>query len=90
MLIRTLSLKRFESSARAFEGSCWRLLKKLLAWGTVHAVEPHDQRLERWRARHAGLINYVQAHQLELWPKEADEDEVEDLLNEVEQLDPLF
>jgi hypothetical protein len=31
-LIRTLFLKRFESSARAFEGSCWRLLQKVLAW----------------------------------------------------------
>ena len=35
ILIRTLFLKRFESSARAFEGSCWRLLQKLLAWVTV-------------------------------------------------------
>lgn len=94
MLVRTLFLKRFESSARAFEGSCWRLLKKLLAWATVHAVAPHDQRrLERWRAKHTGLIDYVQAHQLELWPEEADEDEVEDYLDEdilsaVERLDP--
>ena len=29
-LIRTLFLKRFESSARAFESSCWRLFKKLI------------------------------------------------------------
>ena len=52
MLIRTLFLKRFESSARAFEGSCWRLLKKLLAWVTTHATSEHDQRwLERWRIK---------------------------------------
>lgn len=94
MLIRTLFLKRFESSARAFEGSCWRLLKKLLAWATVHATSDHDRgRLERWRLKNAELIGYVQAHQMELWPEEADEDEVEDFLDEdvlaaVERLDP--
>lgn len=96
MLIRTLFLKRFESSSRAFEGSCWRLLKKLLAWVTVHAVSDHDRsRLERWQLKHAELIGYVQAHQMELWPEEADEDEVEDFLNEdvlnqVAQLDPAL
>jgi hypothetical protein len=94
MLIRTLFLKRFESSAKAFEGSCWRLLKKLLAWVTVHAQEEHDQRrLERWKIKYAELIGYEQAHQTELWPEEADEDEVEDFLNEdvlnaIEHLDP--
>ena len=73
MLIRTLFLKRFESSARAFEGSCWRLLQKLLAWVTVHAKSEHDQRrLERWKIKHGDLIGYVQAHQLELWPDEAE------------------
>jgi hypothetical protein len=93
-LIRTLFLKRFESSARAFEGSCWRLLQKLLAWVTVHAQSDHDERrLERWKIKNADLIGYVQAHQLELWPDEAEEDEVEeflteDILNAVEQLDP--
>lgn len=94
MLIRTLFLKRFESSAKAFEGSCWRLLRKLLAWVTVHAQSDHDQRrLERWKTRYAELIGYVQAHQQELWPEEADEDEVEeflseDILNAIDHLDP--
>jgi hypothetical protein len=93
-LIRTLFLKRFESSARAFEGSCWRLLQKLLAWVTVHAHSDHDQRrLERWKIKNADLTGYVYAHQRELWPNEAEEDEVEeflseDILNAVEQLDP--
>lgn len=36
-LIRTMFLKRFESSAKAFEHSCIRLLRKLLAWTEVHA-----------------------------------------------------
>ncbi|MBP6472374.1 MAG: DEAD/DEAH box helicase family protein [Chloroflexi bacterium] len=95
-LIRTLFLKRFESSARAFEGSCWRLLQKLLAWVTVHAESEHDERrLERWKIKNAELIGYVHAHQLELWPNDADEDLVEDflsedILNAVERLDPAL
>ena len=37
-LIRTNFLKRFESSVAAFELSCDRLLKKLLAFLDVHSV----------------------------------------------------
>lgn len=92
-LIRTLFLKRFESSARAFEGSCWRLLQKLLAWVTVHSQSDHNKRrLDRWKIKHSALINYSQSHNHELWPDEADEDQVEEFLTEdhlsaVEQLD---
>lgn len=82
-LIRTLFLKRFESSARAFEGSCWRLLQKLLAWVTVHAESDHDRRrLERWKQKNGDLIGYVHAHQHEFWPEEPDEDEAEEFLSE--------
>lgn len=92
-LIRTLFLKRFESSARAFESSCWRLLQKLLAWVTVHSQTDHNKRrLERWKIKHGALINYSQSHNHELWPDDADEDQVEEFLTEdhlaaVEQLD---
>jgi hypothetical protein len=96
ILIRTLFLKRFESSAKAFEGSCWRLMKKLFAWVTVHATTEHDsRRLERWKIKNSELIGYIQAHQAELWPNEdeAEDDQVEEFLNEdilnaVEKLDP--
>lgn len=93
-LIRTLFLKRFESSSKAFEGSCWRLLQKILAWVTVHTESDHDTgRLDRWKQKHGDLIGYVHAHQRQLWPDEADEDETEeflseDILNQVEKLDP--
>ncbi len=93
-LIRTLFLKRFESSSKAFEGSCWRLLQKILAWVTVHTENDHDQgRLDRWKQKHGDLIGYVHAHQRELWPDESEEDENEeflneDLLNKVEKLNP--
>ncbi|MDR2674788.1 MAG: phospholipase D-like domain-containing protein [Opitutaceae bacterium] len=94
-LIRTQFLKRFESSARAFEMSCWRLLKKLLAWIEAH-TEPgngHNQRrLERWKLKNAGLIGYVHAHQQELWG-DNDAEPTEDFLTDeeidlVEKLDP--
>ena len=93
-LIRTLFLKRFESSAKAFEGSCWRLLQRLLAWVTRHSESDHDQRrLERWKQKHDELIGYVHAHQNDLWPAEADDDEAEeylseDILNSIELLNP--
>lgn len=91
-LVRTLFLKRFESSAKSFESSCWLLLKKLFAWVTKHAVSEHElRRLGRWKIKHAELINYVL--QPELFPDITEEDQVEDFLNEdilnaVEQLDP--
>jgi superfamily II DNA or RNA helicase len=94
ILIRTLFLKRFESSAKAFEGSCWRLLQRLLAWVTVHAEDEHEQRrLERWKQKHGELIGYVHSHQHELWPEDAEEDQAEDfldedILNSIEKLNP--
>ncbi len=92
-LIRTQFLKRFESSARAFEMSCWRLLKKLLAWVEAHAESEHDhQRLERWKLKNNELIGYVHSHQTEFWDGEevqAPEDFLTDEEIElVETLDP--
>ena len=91
-LIRTLFLKRFESSATAFEASCWRLLRKLLTWVTAHA-ERDLRRLERWKLKHSDVIGYVAEHQAELWPDEAEEDEIDVVIDEaavaeVETLDP--
>ncbi len=93
-LIRTLFLKRFESSARAFEGSCYRLLQKLYAWVQTYAATEHDiRRLKKWDAKYADLVGLIKNHQEELWPKEASEDQVEDfltedILNNVTDLDP--
>ncbi len=89
-LIRTQFLKRFESSAYAFERSCERLLKKLMAWATVHAESDHEKRLlERWKMQNAELIDYVQSHQMELWgdEEELDEDFIsEEMLEDIEEL----
>ena len=95
-LVRTQFLKRFESSAHAFEQSCWRLLKKLLSWVEVHTSSEHDKRrLERWKSKNDKLIGYATQHQPELWPSDEsgshDEDEdfiTQDDLDAVERLDP--
>jgi hypothetical protein len=92
-LIRTLFLKRFESSAKAFEMSCWRLLHRLLVWAEVHATGTHDKhRLDRWRTKHSKLLGHV-GHaaevQSEFWAD--DEDSAEFITDQhrdaVEKLD---
>lgn len=91
-LIRIQFLKRFESSAKAFEMSCETLLLKLLTFATKHSqTDSEKKRLERWMAQHADIIGYVKKHQLELFG-EADEDIDEDdivtdeMLEDIEEL----
>lgn len=93
-LIRVQFLKRFESSARAFERSCERLLIKLLIFVTRHAEsDAEKRRLDRWKRQNADRIDYVSAHQLELWGDDEADETMEDLVTEemledVEHLDP--
>ena len=92
-LIRTNFLKRFESSVAAFELSCNRLLKKLLAFVQVHSVtEGEKKRLTRWQTQNAEILGYMTQRQMDLWGKEDDEPEDDDivpveLLDAVERLD---
>ena len=82
-LIRIQFLKRFESSAHAFERSCDRLLIKLLAWITRHSESDHEKKLlERWQFQHADIINYVHERQHELFSDETDEDMDEGLISD--------
>ncbi len=82
-LIRTLFLKRFESSARAFELSCQTLLKKLLAFATKNSQTPSEKgRLERWMAQNSDLIGYVQQTGLNLYGEQDEEDQDEDVITE--------
>lgn len=82
-LIRTQFLKRFESSAHAFEQSCNRLLIKLLAWVHRHSETPSERRrLETWKAQHAELTHHVNERQLELFGGESEDDAEEDLITE--------
>lgn len=92
-LIRTNFLKRFESSVAAFELSCDRLLKKLLAFVEVHSDSAAEKkRLERWMTQNAEVIGYAVQRQLNFWGSENDDSDEEDiipqeLLDAVERLD---
>lgn len=92
-LIRTQFLKRFESSVAAFELSCERLLKKLLAFLEVHSeTDAEKRRFERWKAQNAEILGFAVQRQLELWGDGGDESEDEDIvpqemLDAVEKLD---
>ena len=92
-LIRTNFLKRFESSVAAFELSCDRLLKKLLAFLEVHSESGAEKkRLARWKAQNADVLGYAVQRQLALWGEEGkeanDEDIVpQEMIDTVEHLD---
>lgn len=82
-LIRVQFLKRFESSARAFEFSCETLLIKLLAWVTKHSKTPSEKKiLERWKNQHAEIIDYVHKDQHELFGEEFNEESDEDIIEQ--------
>jgi len=80
-LIPTMFLKRFESSVAAFELSCDRLMRKLLAFLEVHSDTPGEKsRLERWKHQNAEVLNYVVHRQFELWRDAEDADQDEDII----------
>lgn len=94
-LIRTQFLKRFESSVRAFEMSCERLLVKLLAFVKRYATSPSEKKsLNAWEHRNSALTDYVLEHQLELFGGPDNQDDppedliTEEMLEEVIDLDP--
>ncbi len=82
-LIRIQFLKRFESSAHAFEMSCDTLLQKLLAWVVKNEPQGEElRRFERWKAKHGQLIDYVRERQREFWGDDAEEDQDEDIVSQ--------
>ena len=60
-LIRTLLLKRFESSAVSFQASCEDLLLKLLYFVQIHAPKNAD----RWQGQHSDLLERIREHMQE-------------------------
>jgi superfamily II DNA or RNA helicase len=91
-LIRTQFLKRFESSVRAFELSCNRLLKQLLAFLEVNSETKTEKGvLEKWKLRHAEILGYIVQHSLDLWGEGDDEPSGDlvspELLRRFEKLD---
>src|SRR5271157_988237 len=82
-LIRIQFLKRFESSAHAFEMSCNTLLQKLLAWIVKNQPQAAELRhFERWKDKCGDLIDYVRERQREFWGDEAEEDQDEDIVSQ--------
>ena len=87
-LIRTLFLKRFESSAYAFQKSLDLLMRKLLAFVEVHSdTDAERDRYESWKHRHAKVIGYRPERQLHLdldgdeaGEEDAEEDAEEDVI----------
>jgi superfamily II DNA or RNA helicase len=87
-LIRILFLKRFESSAQAFQLSCENLLTRLLAWVEKHSQEGREKnRIARWRAQNEDTLNDAHKHQHEYEDEDADEDLVSpEMLESIEEL----
>ena len=82
-LIRTNFLKRFESSVAAFELSCDRLLRKLLAFLEVHSEsDAEKKRLGRWKAQNSEALGYAAQRHLALWGDDAEDDDGEDVVPE--------
>jgi len=91
-LIRTQFLKRFESSVNAFELSCDRLLRKLLAFVEVHSeTDSEKNRFERWKLQNEDILDYTVQRRFEYWDDDATDDTDDDvvppeLLEAVEKL----
>jgi hypothetical protein len=80
-LIRTNFLKRFESSVIAFELSCERLMKKLLAFLEVHSeTEAEKKRVDRWKAQNAEVLGLLTQRRLDLWNEGEDDADDEDVV----------
>jgi hypothetical protein len=81
-LIRTNFLKRFESSVAAFELSCDRLLRKLIAFLEIHCSTAVEKgRLARWKEDNAETLGYARKRQLEFWGENGDEADDEDIVS---------
>lgn len=80
-LIRTNFLKRFESSVYAFELSCDRLLRKLLAFVEVNNETPAEaKRYERWIDQHQEMLHHFQSRQLSLFGDDLEDEDEEDVV----------
>ena len=74
-LIRTSFLKRFESSVSAFETSCDRMVKKLLAFQEKHCETKDEiEHYQSWKEKNSDILNYSSTKQLQLWGEEDEDD----------------
>lgn len=73
-LIRTLLLKRYESSYKAFEASCEDILLKLL-----HFIRLHNPKTaSTWEKKNAHLLEQIQKHLASRGLREIDEEDWEE------------
>ena len=73
-LIRTLFLKRFESSVYAFQKSLDLLMRKLLAFIEANSeTDAERERYSSWKHRHKSVINYRPEVQLGFQPRANDD-----------------
>ena len=93
-LIRIQLLKRFESSARAFEGSCESLLLKLYAFAKKNCTEPGEKhQLDVWENRKASVLARVRANRQAASGRSADDEDddyelvPDDVLDRLDALD---
>lgn len=93
-LIRTMFIKRFESSIQAFEISCITLLTKMLAFIKSH--EGHTKQIngvDEWQSKHKGLLDYISSKHKEYGKEELFEDEelvLDELVESSVKLDPTL
>ncbi len=90
-LIRILFLKRFESSAHAFEMSCLDLLMRMLAFLAKNSkTDAEKGLLDRWIAQHSDLISQLKKKQAELEGEDVDEENEDvvapEMLDDVKEL----
>ncbi len=96
-LIRTMFLKRFESSAHAFQKSCEMLLAKLLAFVLKNGTPVELSRLERWKAQKSERLGFIRLDQPDLFVtqldlgEQPDQESFDDLVSEelLEDMDKL-
>jgi len=84
VLIRTIFLKRFESSTKAFEASCWALMGKLMAWMDKNVEGQMDKNdYSAWKSRNSEMLASYDVKQRELFPDEqkANEDRFDRVLS---------
>lgn len=86
-LIRTVFLKRFESSLAAFAGSCSDLSAKILRWMDVNAKGDagNAKKLEEWRTRHEPTFKALHdEYRSTIEERWHEEDLTEEVLEELE------
>ena len=67
-MIRTIFLKRFESSSKAFEQSCENMIYKLLAFLKLNVANSEEKKkLKTWIDDNIDILKEAEKNQIELF-----------------------